>query len=215
MARPFEYPDAPMDRGKVLWEEDFEALLQKLDNQWGRYLDIDGDGIPYRTLPGNQHPRAAFFTRGTGHDEFAKYSEDAGMWERGMDRLKRKFNQAKHLVPPPVIEKTNDARVGIIACGSTELAIKEARWRLEKSGIRTNFLRVRALPFNEDVADFIRSHERNYVVEINRDGQLKDLLALEFSDLTGNLVSVSHLDGMPLTAGWISDQITKREGDQA
>jgi len=212
MAKPFEYPDKPMDRGKVLWEDDLDALLNKLDNNWGRYLDVDGDGIPYRTLPGNRHPRAAFFTRGTGHDEFAKYSEDAEVWERGMNRLKLKFNQAKHMVPAPIIEKMEGASVGIIACGSTELAVKEARWLLAKAGMPSNFLRVRGLPFNEDVADFIREHERNYVVEINRDGQLKDLLALEFCDLTSNLVSVSHLDGLPLTADWIVEQITAREG---
>jgi 2-oxoglutarate/2-oxoacid ferredoxin oxidoreductase subunit alpha len=214
MSKPFEYPDTPMDRGKVLWEDDLEALLAKLNDDWGRYLDVDGDGVPYRTLPGNKHPRAAFFTRGTGHDEFAKYSEDPTMWEKGMDRLKRKFYLAKQLVPEPVIDRMEGAKVGIIACGSTELAIKEARWILDKAGIQTNFLRVRALPFNDDVADFIRHHERNYVVEINRDGQLKQLLALEFCDLTGNLISISHLDGLPLTAGWITEQISSREANQ-
>jgi 2-oxoglutarate/2-oxoacid ferredoxin oxidoreductase subunit alpha len=211
MAKPFEYPNEPMDRGKVLWEEDLEALLHKLNNEWGRYLDVDGDGIPYRTLPGNKHPRAAFFTRGTGHDEFAKYSEDPEMWERGMDRLKRKFRQAKDMVPAPVIDLCDGANIGIIACGSTEMAVQEARSILNQNGICTNFLRVRALPFNDQVADFIRSHDRNYVVEINRDGQLKDLIALEFCDLTGNLISVSHMDGLPLTAKWIVDQITNME----
>jgi 2-oxoglutarate/2-oxoacid ferredoxin oxidoreductase subunit alpha len=211
MAKPFEYPDEPMDRGKVLWEDGLEALLQKLNNEWGRYLDVDGDGIPYRTLPGNKHPRAAFFTRGTGHDEFAKYSEDPEMWKRGMDRLKRKFLQSKDMVPAPVIDLCEGAKVGIIACGSTEMAVQEARSILNQTGICTNFLRVRALPFNDQVADFIRRHDRNYVVEINRDGQLKDLLALEFCDLTGNLISVSQMDGLPLTAKWIVDQITRME----
>lgn len=215
MAKPFEYPDTPMDRGKVLWEDDLEVLLQKLDNEWGRYLDVDGDGIAYRTLPGNKHPRAAFFTRGTGHDEFARYSEDPEIWEKGMDRLKRKFYLAKNLVPAPIIEKMVNATIGIIACGSTEQPVREARWMLAKAGIPTNALRVRALPFGDDVADFIRSHKRNYVVEINRDGQLKDLLALEFSDLTGNLISVSHMDGLPLTADWIVENISAQEANQA
>jgi 2-oxoglutarate/2-oxoacid ferredoxin oxidoreductase subunit alpha len=215
MSKPFVYPDEPMDRGKVLWEDDLEALLEKLQDEWGRYLDVDGDGIPYRTLPGNKHPKAAYFARGTGHNEFAKYSEDADVWESGMNRLKQKFLLAKKLMPKPIIKRMEGAKIGILACGSTELAVEEARWMLENQRIQTDFLRVRALPFNADVGDFVREHERNYVVEINRDGQLKQLLALEFCDLTGNLISVNHLDGLPLTAGWISEQIVKQEANRS
>jgi 2-oxoglutarate/2-oxoacid ferredoxin oxidoreductase subunit alpha len=215
MSKPFAYPDEPMDRGKVLWEDGLEALLEKLQDEWGRYLDVDGDGIPYRTLPGNKHPKAAYFARGTGHNEYAKYSEDADIWESGMNRLKRKFLLAKKLMPKPIINQMEGAKIGILACGSTELAVEEARWMLGNQGIQTDFLRVRALPFNDDVGDFVRDHERNYVVEINRDGQLKQLLALEFCDLTGNLISVNHLDGLPLTAGWISEQIVKQEASRS
>jgi 2-oxoglutarate/2-oxoacid ferredoxin oxidoreductase subunit alpha len=215
MSKPFEYPKTPMDRGKVLWEDELEALLEKLQHDWGRYLDVDGDGIPYRTLPGNKHPKAAYFARGTGHDEYAKYSEDAGMWERGMERLERKLKLAKTMIPQPIIDRMHDAKVGIIACGSTELAIKEARAMLQKEGIPTDFLRVRAMPFSDEVGEFIRQHERNYVVEINRDGQLRQLLAMEYCDQAGRLIAACHLDGLPLTAGWISSRISTQEANQS
>jgi 2-oxoglutarate ferredoxin oxidoreductase subunit alpha len=215
MSKPFEYPKTPMDRGKVLWEDELGALLEKLQHEWGRYLDVDGDGIPYRTLPGNKHPKAAYFARGTGHDEYAKYSEDAGMWERGMERLERKLKLAETMLPQPIIDRMDDAKVGIIACGSTELAVKEARAMLEKMGIPTDFMRVRAMPFSDEVGEFISQHERNYVVEINRDGQLRQLLAMEYCDQAGRLIAASHLDGLPLTAGWISNRISAQEANQS
>jgi 2-oxoglutarate ferredoxin oxidoreductase subunit alpha len=138
MARPFEFPDQPIDRGKVLWEDEIE----KLSGKWGRYLDVDGDGIPYRTIPGNRHNASAWFARGTGHNEFAIYSEDGGDYERNMARLSKKFETAKVFVPKPVIETMEHADIGIIAFGSTESAVKEAQFNLALSGLKTDFLRL-------------------------------------------------------------------------
>lgn len=207
MAKPFEYPDQPMDRGKVLWEED----LEKLSGKWARYKDVDGDGIPYRTVPGNQHPSAAWFGRGTGHNENAVYTEDGGEYERNMARLSRKFDTAKALVPKPVIDNMQDADVGIIAFGSTEPAIQEARHYLAKSGLKTDFLRLRAIPFTQEVTEFIYSHERTYVVEMNRDGQLHQLLSLEYAPVCAKLTSIAHLDGLPMTASWIENKIMQEQ----
>jgi 2-oxoglutarate ferredoxin oxidoreductase subunit alpha len=207
MARPFEYPDQPIDRGKVLWEEDIE----KLSGEWGRYLDLDGDGIPYRTIPGNKNPSSAWFARGTGHDEFAVYSEDPGDYERNMARLSQKFNTAKTLVPKPVIETMEDADIGIIAFGSTEPAVREARHHLALSGLKTDFLRLRAVPFTDEVTEFIFDHEKVYVVEMNRDGQLHQMLSLEYARVCAKLISAAHLDGLPMTASWIEEFIKGKE----
>lgn len=207
MTKPFEYPDQPLDRGKVLWEED----LEKLGGKWGRYKDVDGDGIPYRTVPGNRHPASAWFARGTGHDEFAIYTEDGEEYERNMDRLKRKFNTARNMVPKPIVDNMPGADIGIIAFGSTEPAVQEARYHLEKSGLKTDFLRLRAIPFTEEVTEFIYSHERSYVVEMNRDGQLHQLLSLEYAPVCAKLISIAHLDGLPLTAHWVEDRILQQE----
>ncbi len=207
MAKPFEYPDRPMDRGKVLWEDD----LEKLSGKWARYKDIDGDGIPYRTVPGNRHPSSAWFARGTGHDENAIYTEDGEEYERNMARLSRKFDTARTLVPRPVIDSTDSANIGIIAFGSTEPAIQEARHHLEKAGLKTDYLRLRAIPFTEEVTEFIYSHERTYVVEMNRDGQLHQLLSLEYAPVCAKLTSIAHLDGLPMTAHWVEERIMQEE----
>jgi 2-oxoglutarate ferredoxin oxidoreductase subunit alpha len=207
MAKPFEYPDQPMDRGKVLWEED----LEKLAGKWARYKDVDGDGIPYRTVPGNQHPASAWFARGTGHNEHAVYTEDGGEYERNMARLSRKFDTARSMVPKPVIDSMKDADVGIIAFGSTEPAIQEARHHLAESGLKTDFLRLRAIPFTEEVTEFIYNHEKSYVVEMNRDGQLHQLLSLEYAPVCAKLTSIAHLDGLPMTASWIENRIVQEE----
>ncbi|MCX7607895.1 MAG: 2-oxoacid:acceptor oxidoreductase subunit alpha, partial [Anaerolineales bacterium] len=136
MTTPFEYPDQPMDRGKVLWEED----LEKRNGIWARYKDEDGDGIPYRTVPGNMHPASAWFARGTGHDENARYSEDAKTWEANLLRLKKKFETARKLLPTPIVEEIDGAEVGLIAYGSTEPAVQEARFLLERNhGLKTSF----------------------------------------------------------------------------
>jgi len=207
MTRPFEYPDKPMDRGKVLWEED----LKRLNGEWARYMDVDGDAIPYRTVIGNRHPRSGYFTRGTGHSEYAQYSEEPEVWERVLNRLRQKYETARSIIPKPEIKTMDGAEVGIIAFGSVDPAIEEARYHLAQRGLKTDYLRVRAIPFSTEVMDFIRRHSRNYVIEMNRDGQLHKLLILDFPDQATSLISASHLDGLPLTARWIEDALLAKE----
>lgn len=207
MTKPFEYPDTPMQRGKVLWE----GHLEQLGGQWARYKDVDGDGIPYRTLPGNRHPKAAYFARGTGHDENARYSEDNVVWHQMLERLKRKYQTARRFVPRPIVENTEGAEIGIIAYGSTEPAIYEARHLLAQKGIKTSFLRLRALPTTEEVEAFIRQYERVYVVEMNRDGQLNQLLTIEYPSLANRLRSIAYTDGLPLTAHFVEQSILSQE----
>ena len=207
MTRPFEYPDKPMDRGKVLWEED----LKRLNGEWARYMDVDGDAIPYRTVIGNRHPRSGYFTRGTGHSEYAQYSEEPEVWERVLNRLRQKYETARSIMPKPEIKTMDGAEVGIIAFGSVDPAIEEARYHLAQRGLKTDYLRVRAIPFSTEVMDFIRRHSRNYVIEMNRDGQLHKLLILDFPDQATSLISASHLDGLPLTARWIEDALLAKE----
>jgi 2-oxoglutarate ferredoxin oxidoreductase subunit alpha len=210
MSEPFEYPDHPMDRGKVLWEAD----LQELSGKWARYKDVDGDGIPYRTIPGNKHPDSSWFARGTGHDEQAVYSEDGGEYERNMARLKKKFNTAKTMVPKPVIDSMDNADIGIIAYGSSLPAVEEARHYLAQNGLRTDLLQLRAIPFTDEVTEFIYNHEVSYVVEMNRDGQLHQLLSLEYAPVCAKLISVAHLDGLPMTAQFVEDRINQGEAER-
>jgi 2-oxoglutarate ferredoxin oxidoreductase subunit alpha len=208
MTEPFQYPEVPMDRGKVLWEAD----LKKLTAPWGRYHDVDGDGIPYRTFPGNRLPGSSYFTRGTGHDAYAKYTEDAAVWEANMQRLKQKFETGKQYLPKPVIETVPGATQAIIAFGSTVPAVQEARVLLEQdTGKKTNFLRMRALPFTAEVREFIEQQEQVFVVEMNRDGQLYRELIVAMPDLTSKLVSVAYSDGMPPTAKRVVKEILSKE----
>lgn len=208
MTEPFKYPDAPMDRGKVLWEEG----LSKFDGQWGRYLDKDNDGIPYRTLPGNRHPASSYFTRGTGHDPFARYTEELIPWENNMARLKKKYVTAKQYVPKPVIDIVAGATTGIIAFGSTDAAVKEARILLEKEkGLKTDYLRLRALPFTDEVRAFVAAHDKIYVVEMNRDGQLYQQLIIAMPDLATKLVSACFGDGMPAAARRVIKEILAKD----
>jgi 2-oxoglutarate/2-oxoacid ferredoxin oxidoreductase subunit alpha len=211
MTKKFDYPDTPMDRGKILWEDDLTKMLAKTDGKWCRYLDVDGDGIPYRTLAGNHHPKAPYFTRGTGHNEMADYSEEPEVWERILDRLAKKFVTARNILPKPIIHVMEGAEIGIIAYGSTDPAVEEARIILAENGLKTDYLRVRAIPFSKEVIDFVAQHKRNYVVEINRDGQLKQLLTLDIPQLCTQLRQVSHIDGLPLSARWVKDQILAQE----
>lgn len=212
MTEPFRYPETPMDRGKVLWEEDLEKMIQEGQGKWGRYLDVDGDSIPYRTVPGNRHPKSAYFARGTGHDEYARYSEEPDVWERMMARLAAKFETAKQYLPEPVIRTSEGARIGIICSGSAEAAVEEARTKLLEEDLPTDHLRVRAVPFSDSVEQFIRDHERVYVVELNRDAQLRDLLLLNMpAELATRIHSAAHMDGLPLSARWIHDEIRKQE----
>jgi len=207
MTNPFKYPDTSIDRGKVLWESDIE----KMRGEWARYREIDGDGITYRTIPGNRDPNAAYFTRGTGHSEDARYSEDPVVWHEGLERLKRKFETAKKYVPGPVIEKSDGSEIGFIAFGSTDAAIQEARDMLAEKGVQTGYLRVRAIPFSADIEEFIQSYERIYVTEMNRDGQLFQLLVVYFPQLAGKLNSIAYTDGLPLTAKFVYDALASKE----
>jgi 2-oxoglutarate ferredoxin oxidoreductase subunit alpha len=204
MSKPFAYPSTPMQRGKVLWEKD----LEELKGNWGRYLDKDGDGVPYRTVPGNRHPTSAYFTRGTGHDENARYTEDSSMWLKNMDRLKKKYETARKYVPAPVLHSKPGAKVGVIGFGSTEAAILEAIHQLDtEHGIRADFLRVRALPFTQEVTDFINKYDQVFVVEMNRDGQMNQILSAEYPEKAANFKSVAYGDGMPASAKWVREGI--------
>jgi 2-oxoglutarate ferredoxin oxidoreductase subunit alpha len=210
LTQPLPYPQKPFDRGKVLTEKD----LNKLET-WGRYRDVDHDGIPYRTLPGTNHNAAGYFTRGTGHDEESRYSEMPDVWQRNLDRLVRKHETARTVVPQPVVDE-HGARIGIIAYGTTHHAVVEARDILHEDGIETDYLRVRALPFAPEVAAFIARHERVYVIEQNRDGQLFGLLRIELADhLISRIQSVRHYNGVPIDAHAIVDPLLEAEREPA
>lgn len=210
MTPKFEYPDTPIDRGKILWEDSLQKFLETNNNVFGRYLDVDGDFIPYRTVVGNQHPRAAYFTRGTGHDDFANYSEDGEKWVKGMNRLKLKISSSVEFTPKPEIEHSNK-KIGIITSGSANFPVREARDVLAKKGYEFDFLRIRSLPLHEEVKEFIKSHEYCYVVELNRDGQLHQIISLNMPDHALDLKKISKADGFPLTAKWIVKEILQQE----
>jgi 2-oxoglutarate ferredoxin oxidoreductase subunit alpha len=207
MSDPFSYPDRPIHRGKVLSKEDLERL-----GGFDRYRDVDGDGIPYRTLPGTDHPAAAYFTRGTGHNEKAQYSERPDDWEANLERLNRKMETARTELPAPLLDGPGTA-VGIIAYGSSHHALLESRDQLRREkGLETDYLRVRAFPFSPEVRAFVERHSRVYVVEQNRDGQLAALLKLDLpAELTPRLRSVAHIPGLPLDARSVTDEIAERE----
>jgi 2-oxoglutarate ferredoxin oxidoreductase subunit alpha len=208
MSPEFKYPESPFDRGKVLTAAD----LERLQGDWGRYRDTDGDGIPYRTLPGTEHPDAGYFTRGSGHDEEARYTESAEIYARNMDRLARKFETARQAVPEPLVEGSGGEAIGLIAFGSTHHAVVEARDGLAERGLNVDYLRVRALPLAASVADFVASHERVYVVEQNRDGQMYDLVRLALPpELVGRVRSIRHYDGQPIPARVITHPLLELE----
>ena len=210
MSKPFEYPETPLDRGKVLNAEQLNDV-----QDWGRYKDVDGDGIPYRTLPGIEHPRGAYFTRGSGHNENAGYTERPDDWLKNMARLTRKHDHARTVVPKPVIDRREGAKVGIIAFGTTDPAIVEARDRLSSQrGIETGYMRLRALPLGEEVRQFIAEHDRLYVVELNTDGQMHKLLQLHTPEYATKLISIAFNDGLPLTPRYVTEQIYEMEQAQ-
>jgi 2-oxoglutarate/2-oxoacid ferredoxin oxidoreductase subunit alpha len=210
MSTPLPYPEKPFDRGKVLSAAD----LAKLDS-WGRYRDVDGDGIPYRTVPGTDHANAGFFTRGTGHDEQARYSENPQMWKRGLDRLVRKHETARERVPQPIADEAKRP-VGLVAYGTTHHAIVEARDILHDDGVDVDYLRVRALPLAPEVTAFIERHERVYVVEQNRDGQLYSILRTELPPhLIARVHSIRHYNGVPIDAHAILEPIQEAERQPA
>ncbi|HYK88388.1 MAG TPA: 2-oxoacid:acceptor oxidoreductase subunit alpha [Acidobacteriota bacterium] len=211
MADPFAYPeDIPIERGKVLSAEDLEKI-----GTFARYRDLDGDGIPYRTLPGTNHPAAAYFTRGSGHNEQAEYTERPEDYVRLMDRLDRKIENARASVPEPAIEIGANAGIGIIAYGSTHHAIAECRDQLKNEyGLETDYMRIRALPLSPAAQTFIEAHDKNYVVEQNRDGQMRSILSLDYPMLTGRLRSVLHYDGIPIDARYITNAIIAQEKEK-
>jgi 2-oxoglutarate ferredoxin oxidoreductase subunit alpha len=210
MSDPFPYPEKAWDRGKVLSDEEL-AKLPKFE----RYRDVDGDGIPYRTLPGTADPKGAYFTRGSGHDEAARYTEKPEDYVRGMERLAKKLETARTLVPPPEIDDGEGAEVGVIAFGSTHWAMIEARDELRANGLVTSYLLLKALPFTADLKRFIERHRRVYVVEQNRDGQMAQLVRLEAGAEAGRIRSVRHFDGMPIDARSITDEVLRQEGRQS
>jgi len=210
MADPFEYPTEPIKRGKTLDKVALEDFFAE-KGEWYRYRDYDNDGVTYRTLPGTDHPRAAYFTRGTGHNDKALYSERSEDWVNNMERLRRKFENARGVVPAPVIQRNPDYKVGIISYGSNDPAIKEGQDRLAKDGINTNYLRLRALPINADVREFILSHDRVYVVENNFDGQMAQLLRTEIAEDLTHMKSLALGDGLPMTPRWVHENILKME----
>jgi 2-oxoglutarate ferredoxin oxidoreductase subunit alpha len=207
MSDEFQYPDAiPIDRGKVLSEKDLETA-----GAFSRYLDTDGDGIPFRTIPGNNQPAAPFFTRGSGHTANAEYSERPEIYSGLMERLALKFKSARKSVPPPILD-ARGAAIGIIAYGSTHHAIGECRDQLKtEHGIETDYLRIRALPPDSKVSAFLENHDRIYIVEQNRDGQMRSILSWEFPQTKTNWRSVLHCTGIPIDARFITDAILKQE----
>jgi 2-oxoglutarate ferredoxin oxidoreductase subunit alpha len=202
MSDPFAYPEQPMDRGKVLSAADLDRL-----GEFARYRDVDGDFIPYRTLPGNKHPLSAWFARGTGHNEHAIYSEDPDDWERNITRLMNKHESAWKYLPEPLLTSNGNSNTGIIAYGSTDSVVKEALSRMKEDGLDIDYLRVRSLPFGERVHQFVREHNQVFVVEMNTDGQLRMLLQWDLPDQAMKLHSLTHNNGIPLTARWIHEQM--------
>ena len=209
MSDPFPYPDRAINRGKVLSKADLEKL-----GGFARYKDVDGDGIGYRTLPGTDHPLAAYFARGSGHNEKGQYSERPDDFERNMERINKKFETARSFVPRPEILSSGQSKVGIIAYGTSHWAIIEALDQLRKEHKQeTDYLRVRSYPFTLEVHDFIEQHDRVYVVEQNRDGQLASLLKLDIQpELTPRLRSICHVHGLPIDARSVTDELMMMEG---
>ncbi len=220
MSPRFAYPEAPIDRGKVLDAAKLEQLKQSAsappvgrasEGGWGRYLDVDGDGIPYRTLPGDDLP--AYFCRGSGHNERGQYSERPEDYVHNVDRLARKFDTARSLLPQPVVDLEPGAEVAIIGYGTSHWAIDESRAQLGEAGVKSSYLRLRAYPFPQAVGEFIDRHERVYVVDQNRDAQMKRLLAMELDGAqAAKLRSIRHYNGLPIDARSITDDILHSEG---
>jgi 2-oxoglutarate ferredoxin oxidoreductase subunit alpha len=207
LCRPFKWDDKrKLDRGKVMTYEELEA-----GKDFGRYLDVDGDGIAYRTLPGVHPERGAYFTRGTSRDPYARYSEEGSVYVGNMQRLLEKFETAKSLVPGPIARPAKRRTPhGVIYFGSTTPAMHEAMEHLEDQGVLVDGLRVRGFPFNDEVLDFIAAHETVFVVEQNRDAQLRTLLMVEGGVDPAKLIAILGYDGSPITARFITDEISKR-----
>jgi 2-oxoglutarate ferredoxin oxidoreductase subunit alpha len=210
MSEPFPYPDKPQKRGKVLSAEDLERL-----GGFARYKDVDGDAIGYRTLPGTDHPNAAWFARGSGHNEKGQYSERPDDYANNMDRLARKFETARTMVPRPELVRNEGHEIGIVAYGTSHHALVESLDQLQTEyGVKADYLRLRAYPFTRESYEFIAAHQRVYVVDQNRDGQMMELLKLDIAvaDIA-KLRSVRHYNGLPLDARSVTDEIISQEGN--
>ena len=209
MSEPFEYPTTPQDRGKVLTKEDLERL-----GSFARYRDVDGDAIGWRTLPGTEHPKAAYFTRGSGHNDAAGYTEKPDEYVEVMERLLRKFESARKLVPAPVEVKNGSSKIGFLAYGSSDFALRESLDLIkEQYGQDADYMRIRAYPFAHAIHDFVAAHERVYVVEQDRDAQLASLLKLDLpADQVVKLRSILHFSGLPLDAQTVTEEFATREG---
>jgi 2-oxoglutarate ferredoxin oxidoreductase subunit alpha len=208
MSDPFPYPAKPLNRGKVLRQEDLERI-----KVFARYKDVDGDGVAYRTLPGTDHPAAAYFTRGTGHNELSQYSERADDFQQNMERIRRKFETARAHVPAPEIHGSG-SEIGVIGYGTTHWALTESLDQLRREhGIEADYLRLRAYPFAPKVHEFVAAHKRVYVIEQNRDAQMHDLLKLDLDPAQAvRLRPLAHVHGLPMDARSITDEIVAREG---
>jgi len=208
MSEPFEYPEEPINRGKVLSKEDLDRL-----GGFARYKDVDGDGVGYRTLPGIDHPQGAWFARGSGHNESAKYSERADDYQNNLDRLLHKFENARTIVPKPEMVRNEGNDIGIIAYGTSHHALVETLDQLQSDhGVHADYLRLKAYPFAPQVLDFITSHKRLYVVDQNRDGQMLNLLKLDIpAEHVGRLRSVRHYNGLPIDARSVTEDIISQE----
>lgn len=209
MSEPFPYPERPLRRGKVLTAEDLARL-----GGFARYRDVDGDGVGWRTLPGTNHPAAAYFTRGSGHNDRAQYSEREDDYQNNMDRLARKFESIRAEAPRPVVEWDDAAEIGLIAAGTSDYAVRESRDLLrDEHGLRASYLRVRAYPFSDEVLEFVRRHRQVYVVDQNRDAQLQALMRLDFDPAdAARLRSVRYYGGLPLDARTVTEEVLRQEG---
>jgi len=209
MADAFPYPEQPIDRGKVLTAEDLARL-----GGFARYKDVDGDGVGYRTLPGTNHPAAAYFTRGSGHNESSGYSERPEDYINNMDRLDSKFESLKEHVPVPEIVIDERASIGLICCGTSRYAAEESRDQLSREyGVESSYLRLKAYPFTNELKDFIARHSRVYVIDQNRDRQLLGLTRLALAtQYVERLRSVRYYGGLPLDARTVTDDIVSQEG---
>ncbi|MGA7244466.1 MAG: 2-oxoacid:acceptor oxidoreductase subunit alpha [Terracidiphilus sp.] len=209
MSEPFQYPDKPLDRGKVLTKEELDKA-----GSFARYRDVDGDGIGWRTLPGTMHPKAAYFTRGSGHNDAAGYTEKPDEYQAIMDKLTRKFEGARKLVPAPVVVKNGTSRLGFLAFGTTDFALRESMDQIKKEYSKdVDYMRIRAYPFAHEIHDFVAAHERVYVVEQDRDAQLASLLKLDLpAEQVVKLRSILHYNGLPIDARTITEEFATKEG---
>ncbi|MGC9222740.1 MAG: 2-oxoacid:acceptor oxidoreductase subunit alpha [Terracidiphilus sp.] len=209
MSDPFDYPEKPIDRGKVLTAEELDKL-----GSFARYRDVDGDAIGWRTIPGTMHPKAAYFTRGSGHNDAAGYTERPNEYQAVMDRLTRKFETARTLVPAPVVYRDGRSKIGFLAFGTTDFAMRESLDQIEKeNGISVDYMRIRSFPFTREIHDFVASHDRVYVVEQNRDAQMASLLKLDLApEQVVKLRSILHYNGLPIDAQSITDEFRTKEG---